>query len=132
MSVDRVSNMLSSLKNAVLAGNGFIETYYSKECEGVAKVLQNNGFLDDVKVFKGKDISFKKMKLVLTPEGEGFRLQDVRRISKPGRRLYSSSRDLKKVAGGSGTLVVSTSRGIMSGQEAKNKKLGGELICEVR
>jgi small subunit ribosomal protein S8 len=56
----------------------------------------------------------------------------LRRISKPGRRLYSTSRDLRRVAGGTGTLVVSTSRGIMSGQEAKIKKLGGELICEAR
>jgi small subunit ribosomal protein S8 len=124
--------MLSALKNGMMAGNPFIETFYSKECEGVAKVLEENGFLDEVKIFKEKGASHKKMKLVLTKEDDGFRLSDIRRISKPGRRLYSSSADLRLVAGGTGTLVVSTSRGIMSGKEAKGKKLGGELICEVR
>lgn len=124
--------MLSSIKNAAMAGNPSLETFYSKECEGVASVLKENGFLEEVKIFKEKGSSFKKMKLVLAKEDDGFRLMDLKRISKPGRRMYSSSRDLRRIAGGTGTLVVSTSRGIMSGQDAKVKKLGGELICEAR
>ncbi len=131
MSLDRISNMLSSVKNAAMAGNSSIETFYSKECEDIAKVLKKAGYLDDVRVFKEKGKSYKRLRIDLTREGEGFRLTEIKRISKPGRRLYTSSTEIKPVVGGSGVLVVTTSRGIMSGYEAKKKNLGGEVICRV-
>ena len=131
MSVDRLSNMLSSLKNAVMAGNDAIETYYSKECENVAKVLKEGGFLEEVKVFKHKDKKYKGLRLELAKTDGEFIVTDVKRISKPGRRVYINAADIKGVAGGHGVLVVSTNRGLMSGGEAKKKKLGGEVICKV-
>jgi len=121
--------MLSSLKNATMAGNHRMETFYSKECESVAKVLKEAGFLEEVKVFKLKGRSYKGLRLDLAREGEEIKLSEVKRLSKPGRRLYTGSSDIKPVLGGHGVLIVSTSRGIMSGAEAKKKKLGGELIC---
>ncbi len=124
--------MLSSLKNAAMAGNSFVETFYSKECEGVAKVLKEKGFLDDVKVFKPKGKSHKGLRLDLAKEDGLIKLTEVKRMSKPGRRLYVRSTDITPVSGGHGLVVVSTSRGIMSGQEAKTKKLGGEIICKVK
>lgn len=132
MSVDRLSNMLSALKNAVLAGNEYIETYHSKECENVAKVLKDEGFLSEVKTFKFKDKKYKGLRLELAKSEEGgFKISEIKRVSKPGRRMYAGNDDLKPLKAGHGVTVVSTSRGVMSGAEARKKKLGGEVICRV-
>ncbi|KKS17469.1 MAG: Ribosomal protein S8 [candidate division WWE3 bacterium GW2011_GWC1_41_7] len=132
MSVDLLSNMLSSIKNASMAGRRSIEVPHSKESEEVAKNLQKSGFLENVKVFKESGTAGKKIHLDLSYENGLPRVTDVKRISKPGRRVYKSYKDIERVAGGYGTLVVSTSRGIMEGSEAKKRKLGGELICSVK
>ncbi|MBP7927635.1 30S ribosomal protein S8 [Patescibacteria group bacterium] len=132
MSLDRLSNMLSALKNASMAKKPYVELAHTNQCESVAKVLKNSGFLSEVKVFKDKGASFKNLRLELAKEDDtSFKVTQVKRISKPGRRLYRAYADLRPVAGGIGVAVVSTSRGIMSGSEARKKKLGGEIICEV-
>ncbi len=125
MSIDRLSNMLSALKNASLGGKDFVEVPHTKECEAVAKVLKSAGFLSEAKAFKEKGVSYKKLRLEISG------MQDMKRLSKPGRRVYKKAEELRSVAGGYGVLVISTSRGVMSGQEAKKKKLGGEVLCSV-
>jgi len=130
MSMDRLSNMLSSIKNAAMAKKPYVETFYSKECASVANVLKEAGFLEEVKTFKHKGKGYKGLRLDLVREGDEFALEEIKRMSKPGRRLYIGSGDIRPVLGGHGVLIVSTSRGIMSGDEAKKKKLGGELICQ--
>ncbi len=126
MSSDRLSNMLSSLKNAAMVGKPFVELPYTKECEGVANVLREAGYLEGVKTFKEKGKNYKSLRLDLNSK-----ISQVRRISKPGQRMYSSAAKLNLVAGGMGVLVVSTSKGILPGREAKKRKLGGEILCEV-
>lgn len=126
MNVDRIANMLSTIKNVSMSKGTFVETFYTKECENVAKVLKDAGFLENVKVFKHKGKPFKGLRLDLDKE-----IMEAKRLSKPGRRLYIKSADIKLVKGGRGVLVVSTPKGIMSGKEAKEKNLGGELICLV-
>lgn len=128
--MDRMSDMLSSIKNASMAKKKSVESFYSKECESVAKVLKDRGFLSEVKVFK--EGQFKRLNLVLAYEGKIPVVTDVQRISKSGRRQYRGYVDLHKVQAGMGVSVISTSRGIMSGEEARKKKLGGELICQVK
>ena len=133
MSFDRTANMLSSIKNAAMAKKPVVETFYSKECEAIAKVLEEKGFLSDVRVFKPADKSYKMLHLELYVDQEGnYSVTDVKRISKPGRRVYKPAKEIHPVAAGYGTLVVSTSRGIFSGEQARKRKLGGEVICEVR
>lgn len=132
MSIDRVSNMLSMLKNASMAGLSFIELPFTTEIENISKVLKEKGFLDEIKTFKPKGKSFKMLHLDLTLENELPKITDVKRISKPGHRKYVSASDLKKVSGGHGLQIISTSRGVLDTMVAKNKKLGGELLCEVK
>lgn len=133
MSMDLLSNMLSALKNASMAGITSVEMPYSKESEAVAKVLKEKGFLEDVKVFKEKGKSFKRINFTLAVDENGKAvLTDVKRVSKPGRRVYRGYSELRSVAGGFGVQVVSTSRGVMTENEARQKKLGGEVLCEVR
>jgi small subunit ribosomal protein S8 len=130
--MDLLSNMLSSIKNACMAKKPFVEVIHSNECEAVAKVLKDKKFLSNVKVFKEKDSVFKRMHLDITYENGLPLITDVTRVSKPGGRVYKSSVDLKLVHGGRGVSVVSTSRGVMPAEEAKKKKLGGEVICKVQ
>jgi small subunit ribosomal protein S8 len=130
--MDRLSNMLSMLKNASMAGLASIEISHTKEIENIANVLKDKGFLEDVKTFKLKDSSFKMLHLDLAFENELPKITDVKIISKPGHRRYAGAAALKKVAGGHGVQIVSTSRGILDSVTAKSKKLGGELICEVK
>jgi small subunit ribosomal protein S8 len=131
MSVDRISNMLSSIKNAAMAGRSSVELRHSKECEAIAKVLEDRGYLEGVKVFKQEDGEGKMLHIDVVKEDGIVKLSQVKIISKPGRRIYKKYEELKPVLQGLGIMVISTSRGIMSGQEARKKKLGGEVICEV-
>ncbi|MFZ2664467.1 MAG: 30S ribosomal protein S8 [Patescibacteria group bacterium] len=131
MSVDRISNMLSTIKNCSMSGRDFVEVCYSRECESIAKVLEEKGFLEGVKVFKKEKSSAKMIHIGLVKEDGKAKITEVKRISKPGRRIYKGGKEMRAVLQGLGVLVVSTSRGIMSGSEARKKKLGGEVLCEV-
>ncbi len=132
MSVDRLSNMVSSIKNASMASREFIEIPHSNVCEEVAKVLKNSGFLKEVKVFKEKGKSFKMLRLDIAYEEDGTpKISDIQRVSRPGRRIYRNSSEIRPVAGGYGVAIVSTSRGLVKDFTARNKKLGGEVICKV-
>lgn len=132
MSIDRVSNMLSALKNASMAGLTSVEVSYTKEIESIANVLKEKNFLSEVKTFKPKGKNFKMLHLDLALENGLPKITDVKRISKPGHRRYAGVDGLKRVAGGHGIQIVSTSRGVLDSMVAKSKKLGGELICEVK
>jgi small subunit ribosomal protein S8 len=130
--MDPIANLLSKIKNAALVGKEYVEVSYSKEKEAIMRVLEKEGFVKKVKVFKPKDEPAKGLHIDLAYNDNRLPvIMDLRRVSKPGRRIYRKSTELKSVKGGYGLLVVSTSRGIMSGAEARKKRLGGELICEV-
>ncbi|MFZ5424699.1 MAG: 30S ribosomal protein S8 [Patescibacteria group bacterium] len=130
MSVDTISNMLSSIKNASMVNKDFIEVPHTKVCEEVAKSLKGAGFLENVKVFKDKDSGFKMLNLALAKDEEGnSKITELKRVSKPGLRVYKPSDDLRRVRGGYGVAVISTNRGIVLDSEARKKKLGGEVIC---
>ncbi len=131
MSVDTIANMLSTIKNAYSVGKEFIEVPYSRENEEIAKIFKNHGFIGDIKVFKDKERSHKGLHLDLSYENGRPAITDAKRLSRPGRRKYRGADELRPVKSGYGLLVVSTSRGIMSGEEARKKRLGGELICKV-
>ncbi|KKS06252.1 MAG: 30S ribosomal protein S8 [candidate division WWE3 bacterium GW2011_GWF1_42_51] len=131
MSMDRLSNMLSAIKNASMAGKKVVEIMYSKECEEVAKVLREKGFLESVKVFKPEKTSVKRLHIELAVEENVFTLTEARRVSRPGRRIYRGADEIGTYKRGFGVMVVSTSKGIMSSAEARKKKIGGEIICEV-
>ena len=92
----------------------------------VLKVLQEKGFIQEFNNVKNND--FEEINIVLNPMRKDISLK---KISKPGQRIYVKTTELKKINGGLGVAVVSTPKGIMSGEEAKKQNLGGELICEI-
>ena len=127
--VDPIADMLTQIRNAQAVKKSEVKLPYSKVKIAIAKILSSEGYIKDIKV---EDES-KFLKIVLKYTGDGMPvIQEIKRQSKPGQRIYVKASEIKKILGGLGTSIVSTSRGIMTGKEARKKKLGGELICEIR
>lgn len=126
---DPISDMLTRIRNAINVRKHEILLPHSKVKESVAKVLKANNFIDEVSVI---DASVgKTLRIVINDDGSNARITEIVRMSKPGRRLYANVKDIPTIKQGRGLVIVSTSHGLMTGVEAKNKKLGGELICKV-
>ena len=126
MTSDTIADMLTRIRNAQAARHERVSLPYSKIKEGIAKILSEAGFVGDVKVEKNG--SFQQLVIELKATGS---ITALERVSKPGRRVYASSSDIPLVLGGRGLVVLSTSKGLMTGREARKQGLGGELICKV-
>ena len=129
VTTDPIADMLTRVRNAIAVNQVMVSLPYSRVKESVAKILADTNFIDNVKV-EGKDKE-KKLVLRLASEGHNTRITEIQRISKPGRRAYAKTNDIPVVMQGRGIVIVSTSKGIMSGDEARKNKIGGELICKV-
>ena len=130
MMTDPIADMLTRIRNAVRVEKSQIEMPVSKVKRGVAEVLKREGYIWDWSEVDGAPNKILKIDLKYGPNGERV-IRDIRRVSKPGRRVYSRARDLKPILQGLGISVVSTSRGVVSDREARQKNLGGEVLCEV-
>jgi small subunit ribosomal protein S8 len=121
---DPIADFLTQIRNAQMANNKKIDMPYSKMKESIAKVMQKNDFLENVK----KDTTDKFPRLVLTlPEKK----LTLKRVSKPGQRIHTSADNIRKVLNGLGIAVISTSKGVMTGYEARSLNIGGEFLCTV-
>ena len=127
--MDAISNMIIQIKNAGPAGHDPVLVPYSKLKASIAEVLKKEKFVKDIdtKSEKGK----KMLVLGLFMENRVPKVNGVKRISKPSRRVYKKSTDIRAVKSGYGALILSTSQGIMSGREAKKAKLGGEALFQI-
>ena len=132
MMTDPIADMLTRIRNAVRVERPVVEMPLSKVKRGVAEVLKREGYIWD---YHEEQIDGQPQKQLLIdlkygPNGERV-IRHIKRVSKPGRRVYSRSHDLKPVLNGLGISIVSTSRGVISDREARQKKLGGEVLCEL-
>ena len=132
MMTDPLADMLTRIRNAVRIERPLVEMPLSKFKRGVADVLKREGFIWDWEEVEMKDKPVNDLRVVLKygPNGEKV-IRHIKRVSKPGRRIYRGVGDLKPVLGGLGITVVSTSKGVLSDREARQSKIGGEVICEV-
>ncbi|HSX23545.1 MAG TPA: 30S ribosomal protein S8 [Candidatus Saccharimonadales bacterium] len=129
VSTDPISDMLARIRNALAVQKTEISLPHSNTKEAVARLLKSNRYIDDVKVM---DASIgKSLLLSLRGEDSNAHITEIVRLSKPGRRLYTSADKMPTVKQGRGIIIVSTSKGIMTGYEAKKQRVGGELICKV-
>jgi small subunit ribosomal protein S8 len=125
---DPISDLLTRLRNANLALRPEVELAHSRLKESVAQILKREGYLADCQV-EGK--APRKLKLKLKFQGRKGVIVGLRRISKPGLRRYVGATEIPRVLSGLGTAILSTSRGVMSGTEARKQNVGGELLCYV-
>lgn len=129
VSTDPIADMLTRIRNAILVRKNEVQMPHSRVKQSVAELLKKNGYVSDVKVV---DASIGKTLVVtINGENENARITEIERMSKPGRRFYVRSKDIPAIKNGRGLVIVSTSRGMMTGAEAKQAKVGGELICKV-
>lgn len=126
MYTDPISDMLTRIRNGYMSRKDTVNIPFSKNKMALLSVLKQRKFIEDYKQVKND--KFEEIEINLNPEIYEITLK---RISKPGQRIYQKYGALKKVHGGLGVAVVSTPKGIMSGEEAKKMKLGGEVLCEV-
>lgn len=127
--MDVISNMIIQIKNAGNAGLVEVRIPYSKFKHAVLDVLKKEGFVK--KVETGTSKGKKTLEVELFVENRVPRIKGVERISKPSRRVYRSSSEIRPVKNGYGALLVSTSKGVMSGREAKKAGLGGEALFAI-
>jgi len=126
---DPIGDMLIQLKNATLVGKHVVQLPHSRLKQRVAEILQREGYVESV---EGTGEKPKQMlKITLRYEGKSPAITDVKRMSRPGLRLYIGRHEIPQVVGGIGIAVLSTSQGIMTGKEARKKGLGGELMCTI-
>jgi small subunit ribosomal protein S8 len=125
---DPISDMLARIRNAVLVNKTEVMVPHSKLKAKVAEILVKEGYLEAVEEVA---LPQKNLKLRLKYEDGQAKLRNLKRISKPGRRHYVKHGDLPRVLSGLGLAIISTSQGLMTNREAKSKKLGGEVICEI-
>ena len=128
MVVDNISNLITSLKNASAAGKDYLNVPATKMSISILNVLKENNFIAD---FSKKDKDAKTIKVVLKYEDNTPVITDVKRISKNSKRVYQSNKEIKNVRRGYGMAVISTPKGVMSGLDAREQKVGGELLFEI-
>lgn len=128
-STDPIADMLTRIRNASQVRKNEVVLPHSKSKQAVAELLQKSGFIDSVSV---TDASIgKTLKIVINAEGTSSRITEIKRLSTPGRRHYVASKEIPTIMRGRGVVIVSTSKGLMTGYDAKKQGVGGELICQV-
>jgi len=129
MVTDPIADMLTRLRNAAMARHDTVMVPASKMKIAMAKILKDEGFISDFSVVKGEPQRMIKITLKYIDKQPAF--IGVERVSKPGLRVYSGKKEIPRVYGGLGIAILSTSKGLMTGQEAWKKNLGGEILCYV-
>lgn len=129
LSTDPIADMLTRIRNAAMAGKHQTLVPHSRLKETIARQLVKAHYLKEVNV-SGEGVQ-KYLEIVINDPGANSTFTEIARLSKPGRRVYASATDIPRIKNGRGIVLISTSKGVMSGAEARQKQLGGELICKI-
>lgn len=127
---DPIADMLTRARNGSLARHTTVDVPFSKVKLALAKILQDEGYISGFDITEQTNRKLLRLHMKYDTERRPV-LNGLRRVSRPGLRVYAGMHDIPRVLGGIGTVVVSTNRGIMTGQEARRRHLGGELMAEV-
>ncbi|MDD4889642.1 MAG: 30S ribosomal protein S8 [Phycisphaerae bacterium] len=127
---DPIADMLTRIRNAVNAGLSKVDVKRSNICLGIATVLKDEGYIQDVQPIEDAKQGILRVSLKYGPQGEKL-INEIDRVSKPGRRVYNSMDDLPRVLDGLGITVVSTSQGVLSDRQCRQRHIGGEVLCRV-
>ncbi len=130
MVTDPISDMLTRIRNALRVKADKVDIPASRMKIEIAKILKEEGFIKSYKIIKDKKQGVIRINLKYTPEGDSV-ISNLQRISKPGRRIYVGKTEIPHVMGGLGVAILTTSLGIMTDKECRQKGVGGEIICYV-
>jgi small subunit ribosomal protein S8 len=127
---DPITDMFSRIKNAQNVRAETVDVPHSRIKEAIAKILTSEGYVGKFEVLKRMNKQFIRISLKYREDKKGI-IFGLRRASKPGRRIYADSRSLPRVQAGFGTSIISTSKGVMTDEDARAQKLGGEVLCHI-
>jgi small subunit ribosomal protein S8 len=130
MTTDPIADMLTRVRNAIMARHDSVLVPTSRMKLAITRILKKEGFIADFELLKGKPQKAIKIHLKYDDKNEPI-LSGLERVSKPGLRVYVGRDEIARVQGGLGIAIVSTSQGVMTGQQAWRKGIGGELLCHV-
>jgi small subunit ribosomal protein S8 len=128
---DPVADLLSRMRTAYLAKHDRLDVPVSKLKLEVCRILKEQGYVESYQVLEGDPVK-KQVRIFLryTPDGEPL-IRSIKRISKPGRRVYKGAEEIRPVLNGLGVGIISTSQGLLTDAQARKRRLGGEVLCEV-
>jgi small subunit ribosomal protein S8 len=127
---DPIADLLTRIRNAIAADHEFAEIPASKFKAEIARILDEQGYIEGYSVEPARVGELLRVKLKYTEDRKSV-ISGLKRVSTPGRRTYTHSREVPKVLGGMGTVIVSTSRGVMTGHQARQQGVGGEVVAYV-
>jgi small subunit ribosomal protein S8 len=130
MMTDPIADMLTRIRNAITVERPHVDIPSSKVKRGLADVLKREGYIWDWQEVESEPAKQLRLELKYGPNGEHV-IQHIKRVSTPGRRIYRKAKELRPVLNGLGITVISTSNGVISDREARQKNMGGEVLCEV-
>ncbi len=130
MLTDPIADMLTRIRNAIRVERPHVDVPSSKVKRGLADVLKREGYIWDWQEVDSQPVSHLRLELKYGPNGEHV-IQHIKRISTPGRRVYRKATELRPILNGLGITVISTSGGVISDREERQKNMGGEVLCEV-
>jgi small subunit ribosomal protein S8 len=127
---DSIGDMLTRIRNAATVRHDTVEMPASKLKIAILKILKEEGFINDYEVIKGKPEKLIKIRLKYIENNQSI-ISGIERVSKPGLRIYAQHNEIPRVYGGVGVAILSTPKGVITGQQARRQKVGGEVICYV-
>jgi len=130
MMTDPIADLLTRIRNAMRNESPSVDVPYSQLKEAICKVLVEEGYLVQYEKIEAQPQGVLRVQIKYGPYGEVL-AQSIKRISKPGRRLYKQADELRPVLGGMGIAVLSTNQGVMSDRKARSRGIGGEVLCEL-
>jgi len=133
--IDPIADMLTRIRNAVMAGHSMVAMPSSKLKIEIAKIMKDEGFLESFDVAEGEQSIQKVLRLKIKYVGERRErrpvISGIERVSKPGRRIYTKKQDIPWVLSGIGVAILSTPKGVMTGARARQLGVGGEILCKL-
>jgi small subunit ribosomal protein S8 len=129
---DPIADLLTRIRNAIMAGHKVVEAPASNLKKEVARILFEKGYIHSYKVVEGENSrGVLKIALKYNPKSKKPAIKEIQRVSRPGLRHYAGVEELPKILNGLGIAIISTSRGLMTDKEAKKENIGGEVLCYV-
>jgi small subunit ribosomal protein S8 len=133
--IDPIADMLTRVRNAVLAGHALVAMPSSKLKVEIAKIMKDEGYLEGYELVESEESTQKVLRLKIKYVGERRSrrpvISGIERVSKPGRRIYTKKQDIPWVLSGIGVAILSTPKGVMTGARARQLGVGGEILCKV-
>lgn len=131
MVTDTISDMLTRIRNATMVKHQIVQIPVTKMSVGIADILKNEGFIVGVENYEESNRQYLLLSLKYTGKSRNSVITEIKRVSKPGLRVYANSKELPKVLDNLGIAIMSTSRGVMTNLKAKELGIGGEVLCYI-